>query len=379
MTEISNISTEIENTLIKIKKYGINKERLININKISLIEELIKCSICNEIVYKPFECENCGSLFCEECINDWIKVNKKCPSETCNNLKVTKAKINEKKLLNLIQLKCINYPDCSYTAEYWDMLEHENKCTYQKIKCPNFPCNYEGHFLNLKNHLTNECNYIFYECGFCKCKIYKNLFQNHLEEHYNDKSFYILNCRFCGSSENLRKCICKKVICLRCLNAGKNYECKNTCYLFQNDNRYTSQIYNISKYILPKNCEIKLLFDSVDWIRSGISFSKEIVNEQNDFNCPSYDIYCILEDLIQFYSQNSGWKNCFNKSQRPLKSGDYMTITFKNRELRYAINNNDLGSVIKIDMTKKKDAYLFIQARNPKSKAEIIYICEILN
>ena len=379
MTEISNISTEIENTLIKVKKYGINKERLININKISLIEELIKCSICNEIVYKPFECENCCSLFCEECINDWIKINKKCPSETCNNLKVIKAKINEKKLLNLIQLKCINYPDCSYTAEYWDMLEHENKCEYQKIKCPNFPCNYEGHFLNLKNHLTNECNYIFYECGFCKCKIYRNQFQNHLEEHYNEKSFYILNCRYCGSSQNLRKCICKKVICLRCLNAGKNYECKNTCYLFQNDNRYTSQIYNISKYLLPKNCEIKILFDSVDWVRSGITFSKEIVNEQNDFNCPSYDVYCILEDLIQFYSQNSGWKNCFNKSTRPLKSGDYMTITFKNRELRYAINYNDLGSVIKIDMTKKKDAYLFIQARNPKSKAEIIYICEILN
>ena len=379
MTEISNISTEIENTFIKFKKYGINKERLININKISLIEELIKCSICNEIVYKPFECENCGCLFCEECINDWIKINKKCPSETCNNLKVIKAKINEKKLLNLIQLKCINYPDCSYTAEYWDMLEHENKCEYQKIKCPNFPCNYECHFLNLKNHLANECNYIFYECGFCKCKIYRNQFQNHLEEHYNEKSFYILNCRYCGSSQNLRKCICKKVICLRCLNAGKNYECKNTCYLFQNDNRYTSQIYNISKYLLPKNCEIKILFDSVDWVRSGITFSKEIVNEQNDFNCPSYDIYCILEDLIQFYSQNSGWKNCFNKSTRPLKSGDYMTITFKNRELRYAINYNDLGSVIKIDMTKKKDAYLFIQARNPKSKAEIIYICEILN
>ncbi len=259
------------------------------------------------------------------------------------------------------------------------MLEHENKCEYQKIKCPNFPCNYEGHFLNLKNHLTNECNYIFYECGFCKCKIYRNQFQNHLEEHYNEKSFYILNCRYCGSSQNLRKCICKKVICLRCLNAGKNYECKNTCYLFQNDNRYTSQIYNISKYLLPKNCEIKILFDSVDWVRSGITFSKEIVNEQNDFNCPSYDVYCILEDLIQFYSQNSGWKNCFNKSTRPLKSGDYMTITFKNRELRYAINYNDLGSVIKIDMTKKKDAYLFIQARNPKSKAEIIYICEILN
>ena len=56
-----------------------------------------------------------------------------------------------------------------------------------------------------------------------------------------------------------------------------------------------------------------------------------------------------------------------------------MTITLKNGELRYAINDADLGSVIKIDMSKKKDFYLFIHARNPKSKAEIVYISEIFN
>ena len=56
-----------------------------------------------------------------------------------------------------------------------------------------------------------------------------------------------------------------------------------------------------------------------------------------------------------------------------------MTITLKNGELRYAVNDNDLGSVIKIDISKKKEIYLLVHSRNPKSKAEIIYICEIFN
>jgi len=56
-----------------------------------------------------------------------------------------------------------------------------------------------------------------------------------------------------------------------------------------------------------------------------------------------------------------------------------MTITMKNGELRFAINDTDLGSVIKIDMSKKKEAYLLIHSRNPKSKAEIVYISEIFN
>ena len=76
---------------------------------------------------------------------------------------------------------------------------------------------------------------------------------------------------------------------------------KVTCYLFQNNTRFTSGIYNCSKYPLPRNFEVKLYFSSVDWIKTRISFSNE--NEQTDANYPSYDIYCILEDLMQFYTK----------------------------------------------------------------------------
>ena len=36
------------------------------------------------------------------------------------------------------------------------------------------------------------------------------------------------------------------------------------------------------------------------------------------------------------------WKTCFKKGGRPLKGGDTMTITLKNGEKRYAINDVDL-------------------------------------
>ena len=42
------------------------------------IEELIRCSICLEIISKPYECEACGHLFYEFCINQWLKVAPIC-------------------------------------------------------------------------------------------------------------------------------------------------------------------------------------------------------------------------------------------------------------------------------------------------------------
>ena len=214
------------------KKSGINRNRILNIDKITLIEELIKCAICNEILDKPYECENCGALFCEECINDWIKDKNTCPVD-CGNFKLVKVKLNTKKLLNLLELRCHNYPDCSFTANYWDIIEHEEKCSFQKIKCPNSPCPFEGHFKMLKNHIQENCEFVFCECGFCKSLIQRNKFLEHLEKHNTEKSFFIFECAYCSSNENLRRCLCKKIICERCLEAQKNTDCIKCCYIFQ--------------------------------------------------------------------------------------------------------------------------------------------------
>ena len=366
------------NTQYVHQKNGIKKERILNYNKILIIEDLVKCSICLEILCKPYECEVCGSLFCEDCINEWLKINVSCPMK-CEHFKMIRARPNTRKMLNLIKLRCINYPDCKYSCEYWEIFEHEKNCQFQKIRCPNGNCEFEGSFKELSSHMNKDCNYLVIECGFCRAKIQKNFFGEHLDNHCKDRTFYLQNCYICNSNEDIRRCICKKSICCRCLEDGEETDCVKTCYLFNNNLNYTTQTYNISKYPLPLNFEVKLHFSSVDWVRTGITFNKEIINDQTDVNCPQFDIYCILEDLIQFYTLKNGWKNSFRNDNRPLKNGDNVTITLRNGELRYMVNEDDLGGFIKVDMVDKKEVYLLVHIRNDKSKCEILYITEIFN
>ena len=55
-----------------------------------------------------------------------------------------------------------------------------------------------------------------------------------------------------------------------------------------------------------------------------------------------------------------------------------MKITLKNGKMKFTVNNILLVTV-KIDMINKKEMYLFVQCRNVKSSAEIVYITEIFN
>ena len=64
---------------------------------------------------------------------------------------------------------------------------------------------------------------------------------------------------------------------------------------------------------------------------------------------------------------------------KTFKSEDTMTITLRNGEMRYVINDVDLVNFIKIDMANKKEIYLLIHIMNSKSKTQIIYIYEIFN
>ena len=79
---------------------GIPKERIVNFDKIEIIKELVKCSICLEILSKPYECEICGSLFCEDCITDWLKINLSCPMK-CPNKHKENAQLDRIEMLKL--------------------------------------------------------------------------------------------------------------------------------------------------------------------------------------------------------------------------------------------------------------------------------------
>ena len=181
-------------------------------------------------------------------------------------------------------------------------------------------------------------------------------------------------CSICDSADDLRRCLCKKIFCLKCLNERKNIDCQKSCYLFNNNLNCINQIYNISKYPLPKNFEIKLFFSKVDWIRTGITFDEKIKNCQKDSNSPKFDIYYILNDLKQFYN-SKGWKN-IKGIGRKLQTGDNMIISLINGKMYYNINGTQIDLIEHIPL-KEENIYLLVHDRYLESKCNIEYITEI--
>ena len=149
--------------------------------------------------------------------------------------------------------------------------------------------------------------------------------------------------------------------------------------IFHTGLNYTTEIYNISKYPLPKNFEVLLYFDSVVWVRTGITFDKNIINDKTDENWPQYDIYYLLEDLQQFYSLKDKWKSLFKNKSVTLKNGSYMTMSMRNGKLKYKIDEVELEGFIEVDLKNKGDMYLLIHERNSHSKCSIISISELID
>jgi hypothetical protein len=200
----------------------------------------------------------------------------------------------------------------------------------------------------------------------------------HLDNHKKNKTFIIKSCSLCGSDQDIRRCICNECICANCLEENE-FSSHKECNSFMTGLNYTSKIYNVSKKPLPRNFECKITFLSVGWIRVGLTFEPKIADIDEDVNCPPFDIYCILEDLKQFYTYKNKWKFIFNSKEIQLTKADNMIMRFKNGELRYYINGEDLENIVKIPLINKGDFYLFIQCRSEKSKAKIDYITEIFD
>ncbi len=354
---------------------GISPDRIVNIETLQVIEDLLKCPICLNFLNNPYECEVWGGLFCEDCIHAWLKTKEKCPMR-CPELKIKRADINSRKLLNVIELRCINYPDCKYVDKYSDLFEHEEKCNFRKIKCPNLSCKYQAKFSEMEKHLLS-CEYSSIQCGFCKAIIVRTELGLHLEKHKKNNNFYIKPCIICNSDQDIRRCLCNECICSNCLEEN-DFSSHKECCSFMTGLNYTNKIYNVSKRPLPRNFECKITFLAVHWIRVGITFEPKIAEIDEDVNCPPFDLYCILEDLKQFYTYQTKWKYIFNNNLQ-LTKGDTMIMRFKNGELRYIINGEDLENIVKIPLFDKGDFYLFIQCRNEKSKAQIDYITEIFD
>jgi len=137
--------------------------RFVNKEVYNLINKTADCQICQNIVYNPKACSECGSLFCKDCIN-----NSNCPNK-CIGFKLVNPTSYHKRNLDQIVLKCkkagctvplseayFHAKNCNTTELDIDCWSCHGKASSRTIKI-NEKKRTEIKELNLKSH-SNQNN-----------------------------------------------------------------------------------------------------------------------------------------------------------------------------------------------------------------------------
>lgn len=186
-------------------------------------------------------------------------------------------------------------------------------------------------------------------------------------------------CFYCGNKNDLKKCICKKYFCDKCISDNRNINCQNNCFVFNNNLNILTSYYQISKFPLPKNFEAKVHFNKVNMIRLGITFEPNIIEETKyDMDSPQYNIYYIGQHLNSSYTYKKDWHSLF-KSDRELKGGDDLILRIKDGNIYYLLNGNSISGSFSLDkdIINEKKMFLLIHRRNNKSECQLKYIYEL--
>ena len=238
--------------------------------RLVLPRESLICSICDELLEKPYECNSCNNLFCEECIKSYLNTKDKyrrlyfCPlcrnkkNNFCENSKINDLIEDFKKSGKKICKKCKSI------INQENYRNHINKCWYKCITCHllfSSESNFIEHFQNEKNELIkvidkfnrkanpkiknnnsdNEKNY---------GKIKRDKFENNLHKKENGKeenNFVIIDKNgynpeydlyFCGKNNGINcKCCVSKIcspqgeICPHCMRNNLKFHNLKGYYL----------------------------------------------------------------------------------------------------------------------------------------------------
>ena len=216
-------------------------------------------------------------------------------------------------------------------------------------------------------------------------KIIKDMIMKNNIKNNDNKYANIINknvCSYCGSIDNLKKCICKKYFCQKCISNNNNIQCQKECFLLNNNLNTLTSYYHISKYILPKNFEAKIHFIKVKYIRVGITFDPNIINEKDyDNDSPKYNIYYKAQRSKTFYTYKMGWIQNYFQFDNGYKAGDDLIIKIKDGKLYYLCNGEPIGTYyqLNIDEIKNKNFYLLIHRRTNYSECKLEYIYELID
>ena len=113
--------------MIKLNS-GIEKEKIINIDKFELYLPLIECVICKKISFPPYECLSCSRCICKNCGNKCPLCSKKLTYYPNNIKQIYKGfKIKDDKNNNIINIE-------KYEKELEDKINDLNHIDSNKKK-----------------------------------------------------------------------------------------------------------------------------------------------------------------------------------------------------------------------------------------------------
>ena len=113
--------------MIKLNS-GIEKEKIINIDKFELYLPLIECIICKKISFPPYECLSCSRCICKNCGNKCPLCSKKLTYYPNNIKQIYKGfKIKDDKNNNIINIE-------KYEKELEDKINDLNHIDSNKKK-----------------------------------------------------------------------------------------------------------------------------------------------------------------------------------------------------------------------------------------------------
>ncbi|EFC50141.1 predicted protein [Naegleria gruberi] len=131
---------------------------------------MLQCQICSDFLNNNRECRKCGSMFCFDCLDKWMKeAGCSCCPKCGLDAKELPVGFEAflfnnfvNRVVNNLEVTCPNNDNgcCEKTIKrcnYWDHVEKE--CKGRRLKCENcvYGCKFEGNGLQMEKHKAEQC------------------------------------------------------------------------------------------------------------------------------------------------------------------------------------------------------------------------------
>uniref|UniRef100_A0A7S1J1M0 RING-type E3 ubiquitin transferase n=1 Tax=Eutreptiella gymnastica TaxID=73025 RepID=A0A7S1J1M0_9EUGL len=133
------------------------------------VDEEYICSIGQGVLVDPVMAP-CQHEFCESCILECLKHKKECPLCRRHLAPEDMQKAYKTtRMVSKLEIWCDNRPHgCTWSGKWVDLIEHQDACDYESVKCPYDGCTAPNMYRKQMTHHLQTCPYKSFECQYCR-------------------------------------------------------------------------------------------------------------------------------------------------------------------------------------------------------------------